>query len=402
MSKIFLLVITLVFFFFVSLITIKGEKKDFPVRCFSLAALVLSFFFLAHVLWFKFEIIRSYPFLIRTFSPLMFLPAPLTYIGVKQLINRDFKVKRSHLIHFLPAILQVIESIPFYLLPFNEKKVIAELVLSENLGWMIYPQGLLPSILVDCFRFLLMLLYFSISLKLVLANQVLEKYSKTSSESSWIKPTLIFFGFVYFILIFQYFLNLIYYFFHIYLDGIRNAIIVFIILGIVFYIRFLLLNLKIKLGFRGLENKEKFVFQSSIGDSIRAEENSLEVSAKVRLSPIELSEAKEKLEVLFKEDKIYLNQNLTVKELAELVGVSARHLPEIFSELYNTTFKDFLNSYRIEYAKEKIRENYLISSTVDSLALDSGFNSRITLYKVFKKEMNLSPTEYWVQVKGKL
>ena len=60
--------------------------------------------------------------------------------------------------------------------------------------------------------------------------------------------------------------------------------------------------------------------------------------------------------------------------------------------LYLAIFSDLVNSYRVELAKETLIKDKHLS--VEGVALNSGFNSRATFYRVFKKHTGFSPTEY--------
>lgn len=98
---------------------------------------------------------------------------------------------------------------------------------------------------------------------------------------------------------------------------------------------------------------------------------------------------------LFGEEKIYQDHNLNVGEFADRLGVKPRVVTQVLDKLSGTTFKELTNLYRIKYAIEKIEEGYLEKYTLEALAKEAGFNSRITFFNVFKKEIGVCPREYW-------
>jgi AraC-like DNA-binding protein len=98
---------------------------------------------------------------------------------------------------------------------------------------------------------------------------------------------------------------------------------------------------------------------------------------------------------LFGEEKIYQNHGLNVGEFADRLGVKPRVVTQVLDKLSGTTFKELTNLYRIKYAVAKIEEGYLEKYTLEALGKEAGFNSRITFFNVFKKEMGICPREYW-------
>lgn len=98
---------------------------------------------------------------------------------------------------------------------------------------------------------------------------------------------------------------------------------------------------------------------------------------------------------LFGEEKIYQNHGLNVGEFADRLGVKPRVVTQVLDKLSGTSFKELTNLYRIKYAVEKIEEGYLEKYTLEALGKEAGFNSRITFFNVFKKEMGMCPREYW-------
>lgn len=98
---------------------------------------------------------------------------------------------------------------------------------------------------------------------------------------------------------------------------------------------------------------------------------------------------------LFGEEKIYQNHGLNVGEFADRLGVKPRVVTQVLEKLSGTTFKELTNLYRIRFAVEKIEEGYLEKYTLEALGKEAGFNSRITFFNVFKKEIGMCPREYW-------
>jgi len=56
------------------------------------------------------------------------------------------------------------------------------------------------------------------------------------------------------------------------------------------------------------------------------------------------------------------------------------------------SFPDFINSFRIEEAKKKLIEPN--PATIFAISLDVGFNSKAAFYTAFKKNTQMTPTEF--------
>lgn len=61
----------------------------------------------------------------------------------------------------------------------------------------------------------------------------------------------------------------------------------------------------------------------------------------------------------FYEKEAFLNKNLTLKTVSDEIGLSSHRISQVINEHYGHGFNDFVNSYRIELAKE-----YILSSIV--------------------------------------
>lgn len=110
-----------------------------------------------------------------------------------------------------------------------------------------------------------------------------------------------------------------------------------------------------------------------------------------RFDEIEISQ---KIGILFILNKIYLNKDLKVDDLAQKIGIQSRFVAPVFKMLYGHRFKELTNMYRVEYAKNKIEAGFLNHDTLEVLADRSGFKSQSTFLNVFKKETGKYPYEY--------
>ena len=105
-------------------------------------------------------------------------------------------------------------------------------------------------------------------------------------------------------------------------------------------------------------------------------------------------EVVEKLEKAMKEDKLFLNPKLTIYELSNVLGIPQKTLSQTINQHYTISFRDFINKYRLEEVKTKLKDPNYSNMSILGIALDCGFNSEASFYRIFKKSMGISPKEF--------
>lgn len=94
------------------------------------------------------------------------------------------------------------------------------------------------------------------------------------------------------------------------------------------------------------------------------------------------------------ETGMFLNPRLTVDEFAGHVKLPPRQVSSVINRCLGRNFLEFVNSYRVEEAKRILAEPANIDDAVLDIALKSGFNSKATFNRFFKKFVGVTPTEY--------
>lgn len=101
-----------------------------------------------------------------------------------------------------------------------------------------------------------------------------------------------------------------------------------------------------------------------------------------------------RLEVLLKEENIYLNPQLSRDEVAEQLGISGGYLSQLLNTRANRSFTDYINAFRVEEVKKMIKNPDFDKYSLLSIGLEAGFNSKSVFYSSFKKETGMTPNEY--------
>lgn len=101
-----------------------------------------------------------------------------------------------------------------------------------------------------------------------------------------------------------------------------------------------------------------------------------------------------RLTALMTEEKPYLENELTLFALADMLNVPPNHLSQAINSLEGKNFFDYINEHRITLAKEKIASNQFQNLTLLGIAFDCGFNSKASFNRAFKKFTGKTPTEF--------
>lgn len=115
---------------------------------------------------------------------------------------------------------------------------------------------------------------------------------------------------------------------------------------------------------------------------------------KPRISKTESDLLKQKLDSLMENDKVFLQSNLTLKDVAQKINTSSNNVSWLLNKVYEMTFYDFVNSYRVQEFVRKVENNEHLQHTILALSMDVGFNSKSTFNKAFKLTMNDTPSNY--------
>lgn len=100
-----------------------------------------------------------------------------------------------------------------------------------------------------------------------------------------------------------------------------------------------------------------------------------------------------KIEVLMKEQQIFLTKNLKITDVVKAIGSNRTYVSNYINTTYHCSFSDYINQLRIEHAK-----TLLLSADADtkmaSVAEASGYSSESAFYRNFQKVTGMTPSEF--------
>jgi len=101
-----------------------------------------------------------------------------------------------------------------------------------------------------------------------------------------------------------------------------------------------------------------------------------------------------KLEILCTKHQIYRDNSLNREKIAEELGISAGYVSQLINTVTGKNFTNYINQYRIDEVKKMILDSEFENYSLLAIGLESGFTSKTTFYKSFKKVTGMTPNEY--------
>lgn len=304
--------------------------------------------------------------------PTSFIFAPLLYLYIKSIVKVNYKLRKNEWIHFLPAIIYVVYRIGIYVYDvfqpgFGETQN-GVLMQSLEIG--------LVGALFSLFMMIIRLLYlaFSIQLYVLYRKKIEQFFSNTFRiELNWLRNFLLIYSFLFLYGLIQTVINAnmmeLHYTHKWWLEFLYAASIIYI--GIKGY-------------FTPVQKLQDIAFESL--PDIHTEE--------VEKIPEQQTYDTSSLLQLMEEQKPYLNPDLTLHDLAENLSMSSGDLSLLINRGMGKNFNDFINEYRVQEVKSLIMQGEHTHKSLLGLAYDSGFNSKATFNRVFKKFSGKSPSQF--------
>ncbi len=100
------------------------------------------------------------------------------------------------------------------------------------------------------------------------------------------------------------------------------------------------------------------------------------------------------------EERIYLDSALTLRKLADIIGLHPNKLSWLLNEKLRKNFSSYVNGFRIEAFQEKSLDPANDHLSILGLAYESGFNSKSVFNEFFKKTTGQTP-KAWIKAAKK-
>ncbi len=287
--------------------------------------------------------------------PAGILRPALMYLYVRFLLRGSQKVKPYAFLHFVPMVLLTLYLLPFFLQSAEYKTAVLKREVVNTLGlipsWYVYFQIVYSTVYLA--------LIFNDFRKFTLSHPRPSKSHK--SLRKWIRLLLVG-GVIYLSII------ILIRLFDLTTDYNHNLYEVFSILLVLLCIKLL-------------------THPEWINTNVTAN-----TYQKSWLTPEKIDTYFSRIDQLMKSKKIYRREDLKLRDIATELAIPEYLISQIINQKSGQSFRNYLNTYRIQAAKEMLLNSRKYS--IEGIAKDVGFNTRASFYTAFKKETNLTPSEF--------
>lgn len=114
---------------------------------------------------------------------------------------------------------------------------------------------------------------------------------------------------------------------------------------------------------------------------------------RVHLDEDECRDIVERMRRYIEEEKVFLNPDLKMSDIADWLHVSPSKLSQVFSLYLNDNWYDFINAYRLAEFKRLIGEGLQKQYTLLAISARCGFK-KSSFFTTFRKVEGMTPTEY--------
>ena len=325
------------------------------------------------------------------FDPFSFLIGPFFLYYLKSLVHGKLVVDKSLLVYALPALVILINTLPFYSYPFAEKVAESAAIQGNyyldgpiNFSTVFFPlkyQG--PSGGLFNLIFILISFAYLIRIKRNSTNYLKKKVSVLINRILVVIPILII-------------PNLILIGYALINSPVKGELIIrqvaFEDNGFVFFMP-LLLPLSFFLIpswlYTDLEGVHAF-------DKIRAFLQGLwqRAAGHHAAAPAEKSADLERIIAYIEMEKPYVQVEFSLHDISLALNIPRIRVSNCFNKELNTSFPAYRNKLRVAHAISLLRKGAHLNTSIEGIVERSGFKSKSIFYAAFKEEYQMTPTEW--------
>jgi AraC-like DNA-binding protein len=352
------------------------------------------------------ETILDVPHFFRTAAPLNYIVGPLIYLYVRAslLSSSRFDYRFGWL--FMPALLNAIELMPFYVLSTGEKVRHIQPILSAPNSFVNITEGWLPGA-VHLIGYTLSTLLYTLLAGWLLWIHLRQKGISLYNNSvylKWIKT---------FVLIHLIF-NLAWACIILFLQHTPYAnlsLSLLRIIGQLIICVYIIQRPTLLYGAYWLEKRSgetgkpveippesaSYMLPAFDEQVVRPVEEIKPIDNTRKLILDNEPEIKEKLALLEKymtSQQPYLQPRLSIANVSVATNIPPYLLSSLLNRVLGLDFRDYINAYRVQHLCLLLDSHQYNHLTLEGISLQAGFSSKTTFYRAFQKHTGLTPAQY--------
>jgi AraC-like DNA-binding protein len=105
-------------------------------------------------------------------------------------------------------------------------------------------------------------------------------------------------------------------------------------------------------------------------------------------------ELQARLTELLRTERPYLDNDLSLATLAQLLHTSTHHLSQVLNQRLKQNFYELINELRVREVQRCLIDPAYAGQSILEIALDSGFSSKATFNAAFRRHADTTPSEF--------
>jgi AraC-like DNA-binding protein len=385
-----------------SLLLWVNEDRRHSTRLLSFILILFALQNLVFILLFS-GLMKYVPWLLRVPAPTTFLLGPLVYLYVRAVLRDEMKLSKWDWLLFIPAFLVLLNFLPYYLLTDREKIDYLNSNFYNKTQGQDPGMGWLPStiyyIIRICWSGIFILLGFRLIYQFRKRNTG-ELVANNKVLLNWLTSFISLLATIWVVTILRLFIPTLKNSRFSVADIMLGATILFTCLQLFFRPQ-ILYGVFQPLS-KSSPGNEKNTWQAlPLIQNIPGEESIKDITNKPAITNNELAakladqlKNKNLVESLFREKKPFLQPDYSLDQLVKDTQIPRYTLSAFINREYGMGFREFLNRHRVEYLQANLDNLKWERYTLEAIAMECGFASRITFSKNFKWITGKTPSEY--------
>ena len=103
------------------------------------------------------------------------------------------------------------------------------------------------------------------------------------------------------------------------------------------------------------------------------------------LSENQITQYVGQIEAVIQSKGLYKKADFSLKELSSLTGINSSYLSQCINSRLETNFTDYVNSFRVDLAKQLLADPLFDKFKIEAIAFEAGFNSKVILLSCVSK-----------------
>ena len=353
------------------------RNKDLPSRLLSFSLFTLNYAVLL-IFLFESKYIFYVPFLFRTGPLFYYLMVPSFYVYLVFVLKKRKRLRWTDGLHLLPSIIYLVDFMPLFLSPVAYKlQIINSLVNHDQQTVLTFNEGwIMPSRVHFLGPVIIGLVYIFFAVRMLFQYYREAGRNKTKQAIlRWLATAIS----LYFLLEIA---SLTIFFFA---PAHQWLFTTMAVLGFFFSMSLILFS------------KPYILYGAYLNDG---DPQTGIPKIQPNLQPEKIRELQRRFDHYISTQQ-FLSRDTSLKEVAARLNIPSYVLSIFIHQVYQMHFNDVINSHRVKYVSEGLRNEQWDTVTLEAVGEMAGFNNRITFLNAFKKFTGVTPSQYVKSIQDK-